>query len=119
MDAIKCIIKRAEEVAEAYEFNMSSTENYTYYNSKFSTILDATNYTKVTELEDIMYTYNDMSLNHDTHFYNIPVNTSYSSVHVPTNIYDRGSFDLIPAFPVSFILSLLFRKRSSFCHTMV
>ena len=29
-----------------------------------------------------------MELTPDSHFYNIPVNTSYSSVHIPTNVYD-------------------------------
>lgn len=29
-----------------------------------------------------------MTLNEDSHFYNIPVNTNYSSVHIPTNVYD-------------------------------
>lgn len=29
-----------------------------------------------------------MELIPDSHFYNIPVNTSYSSVHIPTNVYD-------------------------------
>lgn len=26
----------------------------------------------------------------NSHFYDTPVNTSYSSVHVPTYVYDRG-----------------------------
>lgn len=30
----------------------------------------------------------EMELTADSHFYNIPVNTSYSSVHVPTNVFD-------------------------------
>lgn len=29
-----------------------------------------------------------MELTSDSHFYNIPVNTSYSSVHIPTNVFD-------------------------------
>lgn len=29
-----------------------------------------------------------MELTADSHFYNIPVNTSYSSVHIPTNVFD-------------------------------
>lgn len=29
-----------------------------------------------------------MELTPDSHFYNIPVNTSFSSVHIPTNVYD-------------------------------
>lgn len=30
----------------------------------------------------------DLAINN--HFYDIPVNVSYSSVHVPTYVYDRG-----------------------------
>lgn len=29
-----------------------------------------------------------MTLTPDSHFYNIPVNINYSSVQVPTNVYD-------------------------------
>ncbi|XP_018059590.1 PREDICTED: voltage-dependent calcium channel subunit alpha-2/delta-4-like isoform X2 [Atta colombica] len=32
--------------------------------------------------------YSDMELISDSHFYDIPVNTTYSSVHIPTNVYD-------------------------------
>lgn len=31
-----------------------------------------------------------MELTADSHFYNIPVNTSYSSVHIPTNVFDQA-----------------------------
>lgn len=30
----------------------------------------------------------EIELTADSHFYNIPVNTSYSSVHIPTNVFD-------------------------------
>jgi voltage-dependent calcium channel alpha-2/delta-3 len=32
----------------------------------------------------------EMLLTPNSHFYNIPVNTSVSSVHVPTNVFDGG-----------------------------
>lgn len=83
MDAVTCILKRAEEVAEKYELDDNTIETYSYFNSKSSPTDE--NYE-----EDNETLYHTMSLNADTHFYNIPVNTSYSSVHVPTNIYDRG-----------------------------
>lgn len=31
-----------------------------------------------------------MYFEEDTHFYNMEVNTSHSSVHVPTNVYDKS-----------------------------
>ena len=34
----------------------------------------------------------EMVLTPSKHFYSIPVNTSYSAVHVPTNVYDQGIF---------------------------
>lgn len=79
MDAILCIIQEAESAAEGYEFNATSVNTYTYFNSK---------YTSTSECENDTCEF--MSLNDDTHFYNIPVNTSYSSVHVPTNLFDQG-----------------------------
>lgn len=36
--------------------------------------------------------YLNMSMDRDSHFYDLNVNTSYSSVHVPTNVYD-GSLE--------------------------
>lgn len=79
MDAILCIIQEAEKAAEGYEFNITSVETYTYFNSKCTADSESEN-----------GTCEFLSLNEDTHFYNVPVNTSYSSVHVPTNIYDKG-----------------------------
>lgn len=35
--------------------------------------------------------YRAMILDQDTHFYNISVNTSHSSVHVPINVYDKST----------------------------
>jgi hypothetical protein len=32
----------------------------------------------------------EMNLTVNKHFYNIPVNTNHSAVHVPTNVYDQG-----------------------------
>jgi len=34
----------------------------------------------------------EMVLTPNSHFYNIPVNTSFSSVHVPTNVFDGGEY---------------------------
>lgn len=32
--------------------------------------------------------FSEMTLTADSHFYNIPVNINYSSVQIPTNVYD-------------------------------
>ncbi|XP_055595759.1 voltage-dependent calcium channel subunit alpha-2/delta-3 [Uranotaenia lowii] len=89
MDAIKCIINQAETLSEQFEFNDTIADNFTYYSSKYSNI-DGRPEPEIPEtlLENI-WMYRNMSLNPDTHFFDISVNTSYSSVHVPQNVYDR------------------------------
>lgn len=37
--------------------------------------------------------YREMELSYNSHFYGIPVNTSYSAVHVPTVIFDQSKLD--------------------------
>lgn len=81
-----------------FEFNETAAMNYSYYSSKYSPINDLniteTAEFKGVELPDIVLNntefYNRMLLDRDTHFYNISVNTTHSSVHVPTNVYDKG-----------------------------
>ncbi|XP_025423406.1 voltage-dependent calcium channel subunit alpha-2/delta-3 isoform X3 [Sipha flava] len=46
----------------------------------------------------------------NSHFYNTPVNVSYSSVHVPTYVYDRAS-DVIKAIKWSEHLDETFKKN--------
>lgn len=88
----------AEKTAEMFEYNDSEAQNYTYYSSKYSPINDfnitETADFKGEELPEIVLNnqsyYQKMFLDPDTHFYNISVNTTHSSVHVPTNVYDRS-----------------------------
>ncbi|XP_058819559.1 voltage-dependent calcium channel subunit alpha-2/delta-3 isoform X2 [Topomyia yanbarensis] len=87
MDAIKCIINLAEEMSE--QFNDTNPDNFTYYSSKYSFIEGRPEPEIPSTLEENIWMYRNMSLNSDTHFFNISVNTSYSSVHVPQNVYDR------------------------------
>ena len=113
MDAIKCIINLAEELSEQFEFNETLADNFSYYSSKYSNVstyrliqivgsaltnallfshpqIDGRPEPEIPEtLQENMWMYRNMSLNPDTHFFNISVNTSYSSVHVPQNVYDR------------------------------
>lgn len=51
-----------------------------------------------------------MELNYDSHFYNIPVNTNYSSVHVPSNVYDLSP-SVIEAIGWSEALDDVFRQN--------
>lgn len=51
-----------------------------------------------------------MELTSDSHFYNIPVNTNYSSVHVPTNVWDLSPA-VIEAIDWSEALDGIFRQN--------
>lgn len=87
----QCIAFGAEEYAEEYEYNISTTF-YQYYSSKYSPVQGEAPVELPESLEPNRDMYREMILNNDTHFYNLPVNTSYSSVHVPTNVYDRRKY---------------------------
>ncbi|KAL1493158.1 hypothetical protein ABEB36_011269 [Hypothenemus hampei] len=101
MDAIRCIQQEAETRAE--EFNYDQKKNFSYYNSRWSEIANVsncisneTNSNQTDEIDEIdskfikasRSRYSVLQLNNDTHFYNLPVNTTHSSVYVPTNVYD-------------------------------
>lgn len=94
-------MENAEEIAithqrDAYE------EKYRYYNSKEMLLPteNATQNVTNTELTDrsIKPPYVPPSyivLTENQHFFGTPVNTSMSSVHVPTNIYDRSMYTFL------------------------
>ena len=94
IEAVRCILMKAESVSERFDFNESMVENLQYYSSKYSSIDNKGPSYPLPELMAENPDYKDVFLpmffDQDTHFYNISVNTSYSSVHVPTNIYDRS-----------------------------
>ncbi|XP_014474755.1 PREDICTED: voltage-dependent calcium channel subunit alpha-2/delta-3 isoform X2 [Dinoponera quadriceps] len=75
MDAVTCIRMKAEKIAEKWD--PSTMGNFTYISSKPKKDADNSS------------VYREMELTADSHFYNIPVNTSYSSVHIPTNVFDH------------------------------
>jgi len=88
---LQCILNVAEEMSEQFQFNETSEKNYTYYSSKYSKVNDKSLKDGVPETvlnNADMYT--TMYLEEDTHFYNISVNTTHSSVHVPSNVYDKS-----------------------------
>ena len=64
-----------------------------YRSSKFSNITIPTEYgleeVQLEEKPAVEVSYTKMDLVPDPHFKDVLVNTNYSSVHVPTNIFDR------------------------------
>ncbi|XP_055387226.1 voltage-dependent calcium channel subunit alpha-2/delta-3 [Condylostylus longicornis] len=93
IDAIRCILNKAENVSINFEFNRTyAEEEFQYYSSKYSEFNSqpTTNISMFPTLQDYAYMYKDLDLNEDSHFFNLYVNTNYSSVHVPANIFDRS-----------------------------
>lgn len=84
----QCIQQEAETRAEEFEYNKD--EPFKYYSSRWSPI-EGTEPIKLSKsLKKNRHLYLGLKLNNDTHFYNLPVNTTHSSVYVPTNVYDKG-----------------------------
>lgn len=88
-------MQTAERSSELFD---TIEPDYEYYSSKYSPINDTdTTADKLGELEykyakykpDTPENYRRMWLFSDTHFFNIHVNTTFSSVHVPTNVFDK------------------------------
>lgn len=89
-DAVKCIQAKAEQVFENFDYNQTYAETeFQYYSSKFSAFEGKSAEELMDHLKNNSYMYLNMTLNPDTHFYNISVNTEHSSVHVPSNVYDK------------------------------
>lgn len=100
VDAVRCIAVKAEKLAADFVYNETDAENFQYYSSKYSTINGVNcsqraetreQCTKFEIVKNATQTlYLNMTLIRDKHFYHINVNTNYTSVHVPTNVYDEG-----------------------------
>ncbi|XP_020292815.1 voltage-dependent calcium channel subunit alpha-2/delta-3 isoform X2 [Pseudomyrmex gracilis] len=101
MDAVTCIRMAAEEAAENWDtsfvdsffFNNSAKRynpksNFSYTSGKCSPVNGEPAENDVYCERENNSTYREMELTSDSHFYNIPVNTSHSSVHIPTNVFD-------------------------------
>lgn len=78
----------SEEASENYE-RTNDTE-FKYYSSKYSPAMKAPVEEPILPetLKKNASIYEGMSFDPDTNFYNNPINTTHSSVHVPTNTYD-------------------------------
>lgn len=83
-------MENAETLALRSYHDKKLTVNYTYYGTK---AYDPTNGKPLDFVQQLDCTPNK-------HFFGEAVNTSFSSVHVPTYIYHRGeSVPLLHAFP--------------------
>lgn len=109
--SFQCIADTAERAVAEFnhtEFNSTAQKMaLRYYSSKYSIIksdgmTDEEAQNETCNLEECefnvirnhKFTYLPMELTRDTHFYNISVSTKYSSVHVPTNVYDQSNSSL-------------------------
>ncbi|XP_053958042.1 voltage-dependent calcium channel subunit alpha-2/delta-3 [Anastrepha ludens] len=111
MDAVRCIQQKAEAVNEEFEFNYTNAlETFQYYSSKFSMFEGKIAENLPKEIEIPSWKYLNFTLNPDTHFYNISVDTEHSSVHVPSNIYD-GLYEVLKTIMWSEILDEVFRQN--------
>ncbi|XP_053597575.1 voltage-dependent calcium channel subunit alpha-2/delta-3 isoform X2 [Microplitis demolitor] len=87
MDAVRCILKVAEDAAEEWN-STAASHNISYVSGKYSPVMDKDPPVIPSNMRKNASVYREIELNPDSHFYNIPVNTNYSSVHIPTNVYD-------------------------------
>ncbi|XP_029664850.1 voltage-dependent calcium channel subunit alpha-2/delta-3 isoform X2 [Formica exsecta] len=85
MDAVTCIRIAAEAAVEDWDKSLVDG-NFSYVSGKCSPVNG--NWTQDEQCKRNVTVYREMELTADSHFYNIPVNTSYSSVHIPTNVFD-------------------------------
>lgn len=72
-------MENAEEIAE--DAQGEASPNFKYYNAKCLQ----------SEEEPCGNDSLKADLYANSHFWNLEVNTSFSAVHVPTNVYDKGS----------------------------
>ncbi|XP_033327950.2 ca[2+] channel Muscle-specific alpha2/delta subunit isoform X1 [Megalopta genalis] len=105
MDAVTCIRVKAEE-----EWKPDTDANFTYVSGKYSYVPDQRAPQLPENMEKNATVYRDIVLTPDSHFYNIPVNTSFSSVHVPTNVYDLSP-PVAKAILQSEVLDAVFRQN--------
>ncbi|XP_011058965.1 PREDICTED: voltage-dependent calcium channel subunit alpha-2/delta-3-like isoform X1 [Acromyrmex echinatior] len=88
MDAVTCIRIAAEEAAENWDPSLLDG-NFSYVSGKCSPVIGHDSANKNCDIhKENVTVFRDMELISDSHFYNIPVNTTYSSVHIPINVYD-------------------------------
>lgn len=98
ISAVKRIMDSAEATAVSQQDEV--VLEYEYYNTK----------TLRPPGEPLEKGGKEMILTTNKHFYNIPVNTSHSAVHVPTNVYDQAP-DILKAIKWSENLNEIFIRN--------
>ncbi|XP_013197195.2 voltage-dependent calcium channel subunit alpha-2/delta-4 isoform X2 [Amyelois transitella] len=115
--AVKCIHATAQRLAQ--EFNFTNSDDFQYCSAKYSTFeyedekaAEAANKYEITIPRFAVDNpnYLNISLEKDSHFYDISVNTNISCVHVPTNIYYKET-DALKAILWSKDLNEMFTKN--------
>ncbi|XP_055704194.1 voltage-dependent calcium channel subunit alpha-2/delta-3 isoform X3 [Phlebotomus papatasi] len=125
ISAVKRIMDAAENMAVSYEHKEADPE-FRYYNAKemIEPVVKVNKTDDSTEddenEEPKLFDENgepikiikpkEIVLTPDPHFFNIRINTTHSSVHVPTNVYDR-SVEVISAIEWSEKLDNIFRDN--------
>ncbi|XP_072941901.1 voltage-dependent calcium channel subunit alpha-2/delta-4 [Epargyreus clarus] len=99
INAVKCIHATAERLAREFNYTMIKNTSYEfeYCSAKYSSFyyLDRPDKDNVTIRDDTPEfaknnsNYMKVTLERDSHFYDISVNTNISCIHVPTNIFYR------------------------------
>ncbi|KAL1110504.1 hypothetical protein AAG570_008032 [Ranatra chinensis] len=89
MDSVMCIIDTAEELGE--EFTSIAETKYSYYSAKYSLEPGGEPSESEEELGIDRQMYKEIQLTPDQAFYGIPVNTTHSAVHVPTDVDDQSN----------------------------
>ncbi|XP_063616481.1 voltage-dependent calcium channel subunit alpha-2/delta-3-like [Cydia splendana] len=105
INAVKCIHATAIELAKKFkeEYNGTADDEFEYCSAKYSVFMELNEFGNDTVViptkEDpekipkftiaMKHFYENVTVDRDSHFYNIRVNTDKSCVHVPTNIFFR------------------------------
>ncbi|XP_059614107.1 voltage-dependent calcium channel subunit alpha-2/delta-3 isoform X2 [Phlebotomus argentipes] len=115
ISAVKRIMDAAENMALSYE-HKEADQDFQYYNAK--EMIEPGEAPPTADPRDLddngepkkLIPPKEISLTPEPHFFNVRVNTNYSSVHVPTNVYDR-SIEVISAIEWSEKLDSIFRDN--------
>ncbi|XP_042866584.1 voltage-dependent calcium channel subunit alpha-2/delta-3-like isoform X9 [Penaeus japonicus] len=111
VEAVKRIMNVAEEAALDKEHKQD--EEVEYYNAKRLNEV----YTDRNNQERLLEGYRELTLIPNSHFDGIPVNENVSSVHVPTNVYDKAP-DVMDAIRWSGRLDRTFKSNYELDHTL-